>query len=192
MAKERDCSLRRIEDALALIEQCDSLSYSRVTRDLKRIWVNLVAVGNANFQRSLQACVLDERYVLSETTTAERLALTIIHEATHARLERCGINYDEKLRPRIEAACRRRELAFTRKLPDSIELQDELVQTLEWYATNPDYYSNLRFEEREVQGGAEVLRYLAVPEWIIRVILRTRPAVISLKNSLRRRFARIE
>jgi hypothetical protein len=193
IAKEqRELGLRRIEDALALIKQCDSLGYSRITHDLERIWVNLVVVGNACYRRSLQACVLDERYVLSETTTPERLALTIVHEATHARLERCGIEYDEKLRPRIEAACLRRELAFARKLSESTELRDELVDTLEWCVTNPDYYSNLRFDEREVQGGAEALRYLGTPDWIVRAVLKTRPVFISFRHILRRPFVRID
>jgi hypothetical protein len=84
----------------------------------------------------VQACVLDERYVLSETTTLEQIALTIIHEATHARLERCGIDYDEKLRQRIEAVCLRREFAFVAKLPNGAKLRDELARTLEWSTAN--------------------------------------------------------
>jgi hypothetical protein len=176
MASERELSLRRVEEALRLIKQYDARCYFRITRDLKRIWVNLVPDAIACYQRSLQACVLDERYVLSEKTTPQRLALTIIHEATHARLERCGLDYELKLRPRIEAVCLRRELAFVSKLPNGAELRDELVRTLEWSTANPDYYSNLHFEERWIEGEAGALRYLGAPEW----------------NMLRRRFAKVE
>lgn len=189
---EREITLRRVEDALRLIKLHDPLGYSRITRDLKRIWVNLVPHYNAWYLHPLQACVLDERYVLSETATPERLALTIVHEATHARLERCGIDYELKLRPRIEAVCFRRELAFVSKLPNGAELRDELVRTLEWSTANSDYYSNLHFEERWIEGEAGALRYLGAPEWIVRVILRTRPPVVSLMNMLRRRFAKVE
>jgi len=189
---EREITLRRVEDALHLIKLYDPLSYSRVTRDLKRIWVNLVPHADACYERSLQACLFDERYVLSETATPERLAQIIVHEATHARLERCGIDYDEKLRQRIEAVCHRRELAFVSKLPNGADSRHELARALEWSTENPDYYSNYRFEERWVEGRVGELRYFGVPEWIIRVILRTRRAVISLRNILRRRFARID
>ena len=58
---EREITLRRVEDALHLIKLYDPLSYSRVTRDLKRIWVNLVPHADACYERSLQACVFDER-----------------------------------------------------------------------------------------------------------------------------------
>jgi len=193
IAKEqRELSLRRVEDALQLIKQLDSRLYLRITRDLARIWVNLVPYANAWYRHSVQACVLDERYVLSETTTRERLALTIIHEATHARLERRGIEYEEKLRPRIESVCLRRELAFASKLPNSAELREECVRTLEWHTANPDYYSNVRFGEWEIQGSAEVFRYLGVPDWMVRAILRSAPAVRAFTNMVRRRFARVD
>jgi hypothetical protein len=133
---EREITLRRVEEALRLIKLYDPLSYSRIIRDLKRIWVNLVPHYNAWYLHPLQACVLDGRYVLSETTTLEQIALTIIHEATHARLERCGIDYDEKLRQRIEAVCLRREFAFVAKLPNGAKLRDELARTLEWSTAN--------------------------------------------------------
>jgi hypothetical protein len=43
----------------------------------------------------LNACLLDERVVASETTTLEWIASTIVHEATHARLEKWGIAQDK-------------------------------------------------------------------------------------------------
>lgn len=95
--------LSRIEGALRLIKQYDSLNYSRVVNNLDRIWVQLLPNAAAHYDRSLNACVFDERFVLLESTTLERIASTIVHEATHARLERWGVEYDEKKRPRIEA-----------------------------------------------------------------------------------------
>lgn len=100
MEDEPHPGLRRVEEALQLIRDRDPLHYSRVIRQLERIWVRLLNGDLAHYEVSLGACVLDKRYVLLETTTPERLASTIIHEATHARLEHWGISYDENKRAR--------------------------------------------------------------------------------------------
>ena len=49
----------------------------------------------ASFNHSLNACQLDERFVLDEKSGPELIASVIVHEATHARLMRCGIGYEE-------------------------------------------------------------------------------------------------
>ena len=165
-------ALRRVEEALQLIKRHDMFDYSRITRNLDRIWVHLIPSGEAHYERSLNACVMDERYVLREAMTLERIASTIVHEATHARLEGWGISYVEERRSRIEAICLRRELSFLAELPDSESLRDEIVRTLEWCSTNPDYLSAASFRERENQGYVETLRYLGVPDWLIDFLMR--------------------
>jgi hypothetical protein len=165
-------ALQRVEQALELIKRHDALNYSRTTRSLDRIWVRLIPSAEAHYERSLNACVLDERYVLNEAMTLEKIASTIVHEATHARLEGWGIVYVEDRRTRIEAICLRRELSFAAKLPDSESLQQEIVQTLEWCATNHDHLSDARFQARDDQGNAATLRYLGTPDWIISLVMR--------------------
>jgi hypothetical protein len=162
--------LRRVEDALRLIKDHDLLRYFRVIHHLERIWIHLLPSALAHYDRTLNACVFDERFL--ETMTLERIASTIVHEATHARLERWGVSYEEKARSRIEAICLRRELNFLTKLPDSETLQEEIVRTLEWLASGNDYLSDVSFREREVQGQVETLHYLRAPRWLIRLALR--------------------
>ena len=164
--------LSRIEGALRLIKQHDSLHYSRVVNNLDRIWVHLLPNAAAHYDRSLNACVFDERFVLLESTTLQRIASTIVHEATHARLERWGVEYDEKKRPRIEAICLRRELNFVTGLPDSEPLQDEIKSTLEWCAGDHDFFSDENFQQSEEQGVFETLRYLGAPNWLINFLMR--------------------
>jgi hypothetical protein len=161
-------ALRRVEEALQLIKRHDTLHYSRIIRNLDRVWVHLLPSALAHYNPSLNACVLDERYVLKETMTLENLASTIIHEATHARLDRWGIRYEETLRYRIEAICLRRELNFLTKLPDSEHLKEEIACALEWCATDRDHLSDASFREREDQGQVETLRYLGAPNWVVR------------------------
>lgn len=174
--------LRRVEEALELIKRNDSVNYSRVIHNLKRIWVNVLPDVNACYQPSLDACVLDERFVLSETMTLKWIASAIIHEATHARLKHRGIGYDEKLRPRIEAICLRRELAFATKLPDSANMQEEIGRTISWCATNHDYFSNTSFHERFAPGAVNTLRYLEVPESVIQATMKLRRVFSVVRN----------
>jgi hypothetical protein len=173
-------ALRRVEEALQLIRHQDQLQYARVIHNLERIWVNLIPSALAYYDPPLKACVLDERFVLPEATTLERIASTIVHEATHARMERWGISYiDEKERPRIEAICLRRELSFVAKLSGTAALQEEIAQTLEWCVSDDDYFSNVSFQQRHQQGMIETARYVGIPDRIIDLLLRLR-AVISL------------
>ena len=165
--------LRRVEDALQLIKLHAPLHYSRVVRHLERIWVRVEHTASACYYHSMGACVLDERYVLQETTAVDRIATSIVHEATHARLERRGIQYVEKQRRRIEAVCIRRELDFVAKLPHAELLREARAHALEWCITGEhDFFSDPNFTTRHEEGSAEALRYLGAPEWIIGFILK--------------------
>src|SRR5687767_10756012 len=93
--------LTRVERALLLVKQHSPLHYSRIISNLERIWIFLLPGGLAAYNHSLKACVLDERFVADSATSAEEIASAIVHEATHARLERCGIEYNEDRRARI-------------------------------------------------------------------------------------------
>jgi hypothetical protein len=163
--------LPRVEDALRLVKRHSPLHYSRIIKNLERIRIHLLSDGVAEYRHSLKACVLDERFVADPATGVERIASAIVHEATHARLERYGIEYDEDQRARIEAICFRRELAFARRLPDSAGLQQEIARYLDWYSANPNYFRDAHAIERNTTGGVEALRHLGVPDWLIRAVL---------------------
>jgi hypothetical protein len=160
--------LSRVEDALALIKQYSPLDYARIIRELERIWVAPVVHDLAHYERSLDACVLDQRFVANPATTVERLAAVIVHEATHARLARCGIEYKQEQRTRHEAVCGRRELAFVARLPNSAELQRAIAYSLEWYRANPGEFSDAQLRENQIVGRVEALRSYEAPEWLIR------------------------
>lgn len=162
--------LRRVEEALQLIKDHDSIGYSRVIRHLDRIWVNIVPSANACYKLDLNACVFDERFVRSDLTPIEGIARAIVHEATHARLERLGISYTEERRVRIEAICLRRELAFLAKVPNATSLQGDVTRTLDWCAENPGHFSNDSLKDRHEKGSFDALRRLDTPEWVIKVV----------------------
>ena len=162
---EAEPILQRIEQALQLIKRNDHIRYDRLLRDLQRVWVLLLPSSAASFEYRIYTCEIDTRYCLSETTTPELLAAAIVHEATHARLWRRGIRYEEAQRPRIEEICLRREIAFAAKLPNGEAARDKAEQTLALCATG-EYWTSAAFRERYIEGGVELLRYMGVPGWL--------------------------
>jgi hypothetical protein len=176
--------LRRVEEALCLIKTYDRLRYDRLIRDLERVWVRVIPDSVGCFNESLDACELDTRFVLAETSFLEVIASTIVHEATHARLMRCGIGYDEELRGRVEAVCLRSELAFAAKLPNGDQVRDRVERTLELCTTN-GHWSNAAFEKRYIEGASEAARHLGIPDWLLRTVLALRALRLSVSRHFR-------
>jgi hypothetical protein len=162
--------MRRIEEALHLIKVHDPRRYDRLGKDLTRVWVRLIPGALARFAPTQEACELDERFVLAETSSPELIAAAIVHEATHARMWRRGIGYDERLRARVEAACFRRELAFAAKLPNGERVREQARDAL---AIPPASWTNNAAHDREVDGAAAVLCHLGAPNWLVRALLAT-------------------
>jgi hypothetical protein len=178
--------LQRVEAALRLIERFAPLHYRRIKTNLSRIWVQLVPHGGGCYKHSLNACLLDQRVVASETTTVEWIASAIVHEATHARLEKWGIRYDEAVRLRIERICTRRELDFARHLSGVDGLQEEIAQRLDWCRDGNAHFTEQNMRQGIDQGNVEALRHLGVPEWIIALVLRARDTFSGIRRLTRR------
>ena len=138
---------RRVEEALGLIKTYDRIRYDRLLRDLDRIFIRVLADSIASFNHSLNACQLDPRFI--QASRPELIASVIVHEATHARLMRCGIGYDEALRARVERVCVRRERAFGAKLPNGIEERAQIETDLANFPA--DYWTNEAFADRYVK-----------------------------------------
>jgi hypothetical protein len=177
-------ALGRVEEALRLIKTHDSLRYDRLLRDVDRIWVNLLFGSNAAYRHPLRLCVLDERFVLGDTTRPEQIASVIVHEAAHARLMRCGIGYQAELRARVEAVCFRRQRAFAAKLPDGEETRVDAESRLAGYPA--DFWTDDAFRARFEQGGAEALRFDGTPDFLIRAVLRFRGLLARIHRLIQR------
>jgi hypothetical protein len=108
------------------------------------------------------------------------IASAIVHETTHARLERWGVAYDEAKRHRIEAICLRRELNFVSGLAGCEALQEERRRSLDYYSNNSEFFLDRNMDQRFHDGSLETLRHLGVPNWLV--------ALISKLASLSRRW----
>ncbi|WP_140645245.1 hypothetical protein [Mesorhizobium sp. B3-1-6] len=159
----------RVVQALSLIRQHDPIRYRRLARDLSRIWI-LAIPYRGQFSVGTWTCQLDQRFVLDKKTSCELIASVIVHEATHARLARFGIEYREELRQRIEQACIRRQMAFTKALPGAAEAFDEADRMLN---ALPDM-SDTAMAEQAFAAEVEAARYVGVPEWLLRRMIALR------------------
>ena len=159
--------LKPVEDALTLIEMHDPLRYRRILCDLKGIWVVPLpgALGSYNGRRKL--CSLSQSFVGSSST--EAIASTIVHEATHARLRRRSIGYDEDLRGRVERACMRQELAFVRRLPANEPMRIQQEHTIQRFEeAGPSYWSNRSMYDRKIEGWIVSAQEVGMPRWLIK------------------------
>ena len=181
IAADSQEDLAILREALALIATHDPSRYAKMGRDLTGVWARIVPGSIGKFDYRHFICELDHRFV--KTASAEQIASVIVHEATHARLWRRGIEYPEELRSRIEAVCIRRQQAFAARLP-APELTPDIIA--EHYATLPvSSWSNTSLDRRHLAGSIAALRDLNVPRWIIRLALLRHRA-------LRRRRRRAE
>ncbi|WP_320223756.1 hypothetical protein [Mesorhizobium captivum] len=170
----------KIVEALGLIREFDPIRYKRLLRDVREVLVTVLPASVAQWAEPSQACELDERYLIREATTPEHVASTIVHEATHARLMRCGIGYEEKLRARVERVCLRREIAFASRLPAGLDVGQRAEATLQ---AMPDF-SDQAMGERYLDGLRDALLYLNMPAWLVNLTVYHR------RWQHRRRFAR--
>lgn len=154
---ERDEAVAKVCSALSLIRSMTPHGYARVRRDFRGILLFGLAGPLGGWNQAARLCLLDETFV--QERSPERIAMTIVHEAMHARLYRHGVTYAEHLRPRIEKLCFRASASFARRLPNSGELQAETSRSM---AIPDDYWTDAAFTERSL----ERLKTLSAPTWL--------------------------
>ena len=119
--------LEKVRRSLALIKRTSPNTAARLYRDVKRILVWEIE-GPAYLSR-VDAIRLNGPSLLRQD--ASSLALTIVHEATHARIAGRGIKYTGTQRGRHERLCVKAEVNFARKLPDGETVAERLAEKLD-------------------------------------------------------------
>jgi hypothetical protein len=159
--------LERVEAALKLIEHHDPLRYSRILRDIRRIWVSIRYSGGGEFSPVSGICHLDKRFVENSSTRA--IASLIVHESTHGYPCLRKMGYPEELRYRIERICIRQELLFAQWLPDSRSLCENLERKL---ARDPSFWSNREFANRRPGQVLAAAKAAGLPDWSVKLSFR--------------------
>ena len=157
----------KIDQALQLIERNDQVTLGL----MREQFGGLLVFGKEGFRaaywsRSGRLCVLTESYVQSPTLTPALLALTLVHEAMHARLALAGVQYTDGRRAPIEVLCAMAELAFARRLEDVA-----LAQTAERCINDWSTGGEARWSNKTVrQDTLAYLRELGTPGWIVSIV----------------------
>ena len=150
----------KVAGALRLIQEHTPKHYARVHRHMPNILIFGAHAYNAVYFSDLKLCDISRHYALLEKTSASRLAMTLVHEATHGYLISKGIAYEEHRRGRIEAVCIRAEIAFARRLPDTSTLIEQAASQLNIAS---EFWKNEAFFERDL----DQLRNLGAPQWFV-------------------------
>jgi len=175
----RNECLKRIEAALDLIRRYQPYRYARIRRDVRRIWIWGAFGAAGRWIDEMRMCQLSEDYVLSAETSVEDVAATIIHEATHARLCRANIAYEESMRGRVERLCARAEIQFAQLLPDGERVIEWAERCRQWDTAE---WSNLALARRRAKALEGVIDELGWRGWIASF----------LRGVIRRRLERLE
>ena len=144
---ERNRIQTNVGAALVLMRDRAPVRYAHLRRDLPRISV-APTQHLAQCLYGVGICLLQFDYVVSATTTAEELALTLIHEGTHARLKRAGFGYAEAIRARVERLCVLAEIVFACRLPGS----EPLIADAQRRAARPaEFWSDAASQARDLK-----------------------------------------
>lgn len=171
----------KIRDALDLINRVAPFRLRRLRREVQRIWVFPVAPNLAEWHHTSRMCVLDSEFAQSSTTTISQLAATLVHEATHGRLNRLGFKYHEDRRLDIERVCLAEEIRFAKQLPDG----QEIIRDAESQMARPaSDWTTASLNEARLDS----LRQLNCPGWLVR--LAERSLRRRTKHSEKRRCSR--
>jgi hypothetical protein len=136
--------LRRLDEALALIEATQPWRYRHMRRDLSHFIVMRYACRGAFFPDE-RACMTELTFLARTDITAAPVASSILHEGMHARVHAMRLHPASRDPAREERICRKVELAFGLALPPelgapvveralaSLELDDaEVAPVVDW------------------------------------------------------------
>ena len=161
--KDYPAIFSNIYQALNLISEFDPRRFRQIRRDVKKIWVSAAPGYCANWMDELQMCILDRDYFCRDNVSASEMALTIVHESTHACLCKHKIKYTEGIRDRVEQICIKSEIAFAKRLPGG----QKLVEMAESKLMIPkSFWTNTQFQQRDLDALAE----LREKTWAARIL----------------------
>ena len=142
--------------ALEVIAKYQPRRLDRIRRDLRYIIV--VKQPGGSFWPLLRACALSPEMLAS--SDKEDIALTIVHEATHARIHARGIEYEVVHRARIERLCVDQEISLARLLSGGPERVAQLNSALETPWWTPEDLRNRKGITLERNVPAWLARWL--------------------------------
>ena len=99
----------KVNKALTLISSVDSRRYRRLRSDIHQILIG-ATTRSAQYWTITQTCALSRHEVL--TRSVATIALMLVHEGAHARLNTAGLYPWPSVRARLEKRCFSEERSF--------------------------------------------------------------------------------
>jgi hypothetical protein len=142
-------ALAKIESALRLIAQYTPSHIGRIRALVRGILVLPIYSGSlAEWNSQLDACFIGLNWILERDGTPEAVASLLVHELTHARLDKAGFPYGDATRARIERICALAERNFVCRLPVS-DARNAIEQRINWYLeAGADYWTDDAVKQR--------------------------------------------
>jgi hypothetical protein len=159
-AKRTRALLDRARAALDLVARHDPRALAGIVDHFDHIQV-ICTLGpsNAQYVHAERRCLLSAEYLERPGTEPARLAMTLVHELTHARHISRGKGADLSL-AQAEWLCIGAELAFARKVPGTEHLRQAARKRLE---RRTDFYARPAERERE----ADFIHAQKLPRWVV-------------------------
>jgi hypothetical protein len=111
--------LRRLDEALALIERYQPWRFAHLVRDVDRFWIVRYPCRGAFFPDT-RTCMTELTFLARTDISAAPVASSILHEGMHARAHAMGVSPVHRDMAHEERICRRAELAFGQALPSDL------------------------------------------------------------------------
>jgi len=134
-------ALSKISAALDVIAATSPEHIARLPDLVHSITVIRLPTALGAWRSDLRAIVLDRDFVLEADTTPAYLASVIVHEMTHARLERAGLGCKGTRKLRCERVCLLAERNFLARMRDAEERErlEEINQR--YLMAPPEFWS---------------------------------------------------
>jgi hypothetical protein len=113
-------TLARVIQALELLKYYDVYQFAQLRRLISTIVVEAELLARAAYVPGTSTCALASS-LLRETTAS--IATALVHEATHARIDRFGVRQFGSRLQRIEQICIQHEIEFVRHFPMTKDLE---------------------------------------------------------------------
>ena len=128
---ETEHVLKRLDEALALIERYQPWHFRRLRRDFSRIVVRRFPCRGAYFPES-RTCLVELTFTVNSEFTPAQVAATILHEAMHARIDNAGVKHESASAAKHERFCRRAEVEFGMLVPGGQAIVERALATLDF------------------------------------------------------------
>ncbi len=153
-AGESEANIGKVAEALRLLEDYAPEDFALVVKCLKRV---IVYTGSGvEYSRTGRACFIDAGFL--DRLSVERVAMLLVHEATHGAIMDEGASNDSSNQSVDERRCADAEIRVARAIPGADYLVREVLDGLErpWWGEEQLHIRRMRH-----------LRAAGFPKWML-------------------------